>query len=63
MTNQTQNIQRLEQGLRDLIQTTPIPAEQIRKAMIYALFPGGKRLRPQLVYLSGELLCVPPQKP
>lgn len=59
MTNQTQNIQRLEQGLRDLIQTTPIPAEQIRKAMIYALFPGGKRLRPQLVYLSGELLCVP----
>ncbi len=53
------HIIRHEQCLRDLINTTSIPAESIRNAMMYALFPGGKRVRPLLVYLSGELLGVP----
>jgi len=36
-----------------------IPSECIQSAMKYSLFPGGKRLRPLLVYLCGELLGVP----
>ncbi|MDX2345908.1 MAG: polyprenyl synthetase family protein [Legionella sp.] len=59
MPSQAENMQRLEQGLRDVIQNTSIPAKRIQDAMLYALFPGGKRLRPQLVYLSGELLNIP----
>jgi len=55
----TSYILRHEQCLRDLLETTSIPAPSIRDAMLYALFPGGKRLRPLLVYLSGELLGVP----
>ena len=55
----TRYILRHEQCLRDLIKTTPIPAPAIRDAMLYALFPGGKRIRPLLVYLSGELLNIP----
>jgi farnesyl diphosphate synthase len=55
----TAYITRHEQYLRDLLESTPIPASAIRDAMLYALFPGGKRVRPLLVYLSGELLGVP----
>ncbi len=46
--------------LRELIQTSNIPAERIKEAILYSLFPGGKRLRPQLVYLCGELLRIKP---
>jgi len=55
----TAYILRHEQNLRHLLETTPIPAPAIREAMLYAVFPGGKRVRPLLVYLSGELLDVP----
>jgi farnesyl diphosphate synthase len=44
--------------LRHLIETSIIPAPRIQEAMLYALFPGGKRIRPLLVYLSGELLNI-----
>ncbi len=47
-----------EHVLRDLIQTTEIPAPRIKDAITYSLFPGGKRLRPILVYLCGELLGI-----
>lgn len=60
MNNQTINNYRTrhEQILRDLLDSTNIPAERIQKAMHYALFPGGKRLRPVLVYLCGGLIGV-----
>ena len=48
--------ERHERVLHDLIEQADIPAERIREAMIYTLFPGGKRMRPMLVYLCGELL-------
>lgn len=51
-------LQRHEQFLDDLINTATIPAQQIRSALNYALFPGGKRIRPILVYLTGELIHV-----
>lgn len=44
-----------EKVLQRLLTDADIPAQQIRKAMRYALFPGGKRLRPLLIYLSGEI--------
>ncbi len=59
MPNQAENLERLEKGLYAAVQHADIPAKRIQEAMLYALFPGGKRLRPQLVYLSGELLDVP----
>lgn len=44
--------------LHQLIETADIPAERLKQAIQYALFPGGKRLRPLLVYLSGEIIGV-----
>jgi farnesyl diphosphate synthase len=45
-----------ETVLRRLLVTANIPAERIKNAMLYALFPGGKRLRPILVYLCGAIV-------
>lgn len=49
-----------ESVLRQLVLSAEIPAEQIKNAMLYALFPGGKRLRPTLVYLCGEIMAIAP---
>ena len=60
MTNKSISdyVSRHETVLNDFIAHTDIPAERIRESMVYALFPGGKRLRPVLVYLCGKLLGV-----
>ncbi|KTD38853.1 geranyltranstransferase [Legionella nautarum] len=47
---------RHEEVLQQLLADAGIPADRIRKAMAYSLFPGGKRLRPILIYLCGEIL-------
>ena len=44
--------------LEQTIQHAIIPAENLKLAMHYSLFPGGKRMRPLIVYLCGELLSV-----
>lgn len=49
---------RHEHALREYISHTSIPAARIKEAILYTLFPGGKRLRPLLVYLCGELVGV-----
>lgn len=49
---------RHERILHDLLDSADIPAPRIKEAMMYSLFPGGKRLRPLLVYLCGELINV-----
>lgn len=51
--------ERHEQVLNTLVHEASIPANRIKDAINYVLFPGGKRLRPILVYLCGELLNVP----
>ncbi len=51
-------IDRLELFLEQNLNQYIIPAEPIRSAIHYSLFPGGKRIRPILVYLTGELLEV-----
>lgn len=51
-------IQRHEAFLAETIKATQIPATRIRSAIEYSLFPGGKRIRPIMVYLAGELLDI-----
>jgi len=40
---------------KDLIANQSIPSSNLKEAISYSLFPGGKRIRPLLVYLSGFL--------
>jgi len=63
MNNDTidQCLSHFEKILRHVLNNTPIPAQRIKDAMMYSLFPGGKRLRPLLVYLCGQLIDVPPR--
>lgn len=49
---------RHEEVLRQLIAEADIPSPLLNEAILYSLFPGGKRLRPMLVYLCGEILQV-----
>ncbi|KTD73948.1 polyprenyl synthetase family protein [Legionella tucsonensis] len=49
-------IQRHEEFLRQIIKDSSVPATTICSAINYSLFPGGKRIRPILVYLTGDLL-------
>ncbi|MGC1181787.1 polyprenyl synthetase family protein [Legionella sp.] len=49
-------LQRHEHVLEQIINTTSIPAKKIYSALNYSLFPGGKRVRPILVYLIGNLI-------
>ncbi len=46
---------RVEQQLETVLQKT-CDAEQVRLAMNYSLFNGGKRVRPVLVYMANQLL-------
>lgn len=51
-------IERHELFLEQIINDSLVPAKQIHAAMRYSLFPGGKRIRPVLVYLTGSLIDV-----
>lgn len=53
-----QYIARHEATLQKLVETLTIPAESIKQALQYSLCSGGKRFRPLLVYLCGEMLEV-----
>lgn len=48
-------LQRHEQFLEHIINDANIPAEKIHQALHYSIFPGGKRIRPILIYLIGTL--------
>lgn len=50
-----------ERVLHQLIEQMDVPAPIVKEAITYSLFPGGKRLRPLLVYLCGILLKIPSQ--
>ena len=52
-------LQRHEGILDQIISDADIPAHTLRSAIHYSLFPGGKRIRPVLVYLTGHLINVP----
>lgn len=59
MTDISALLKHHELVLHSLLNAAEIPAPRIKEAMNYALFPGGKRLRPMLVYLCGALLNTP----
>lgn len=42
----------VEQALRELLPAASVAPARLHEAMHYALFPGGKRLRPMLVLLG-----------
>lgn len=48
-----------ETVLHQFVSQADIPATRLKEAILYTLFPGGKRLRPLLVYLFGEIAEVP----
>lgn len=52
-------IDRHEKTLRELLESTEIQSQNIRDAINYSLFSGGKRLRPVLVYLCGAVMQAP----
>lgn len=54
-------LQRHENYLEQLIKKSATPAPIINSALDYVLFPGGKRIRPILVYLAGHLLAIDPK--
>jgi farnesyl diphosphate synthase len=49
-------LNRHEETLHQLMAAQSFPSQRLKDAMYYTLFPGGKRIRPLLVYLAGELL-------
>lgn len=51
-------LQRHELYLEQILKNASIPADIIRDATYYTLFPGGKRIRPILIYLVGELIDI-----
>lgn len=52
--------QRVDERLADVLPTTGTAPERLHEAMRYAVFNGGKRVRPLLVYAAGECLGVDP---
>jgi farnesyl diphosphate synthase len=52
-------LERHEEKLHSIINSISIPATRLKDAIQYSLFPGGKRFRPLLVYLTGELSHAP----
>jgi farnesyl diphosphate synthase len=53
---QKQVHQRVDQLLAEQIQALPAHAETLKQAMHYALLMGGKRMRPFLLYATGDML-------
>jgi len=59
MNNAFRNIiDNFEAYLRQVVKDKYIPSKQLKEAIEYSLLGGGKRFRPLLVYLTGELLQV-----
>ncbi len=54
----TYYLQRHEQYLHQIIDAQDIPSTHLKNAIFYVLFPSGKRIRPILVYLCGEMLNI-----
>ena len=54
--------ERIAECLEDALPTAKIQPQRLHQAMRYAVLNGGKRIRPLLVYASGECLGVSPDK-
>jgi farnesyl diphosphate synthase len=54
--------QRIDEKLATMLSQLSVPSERLKLAMEYALLSQGKRLRPLLVYLTGQTLNIPLEK-
>ena len=54
-------LERIELALDQYLPSSTLPPERLHKAMRYSTLGGGKRIRPLLVYATGELLGVAPE--
>ena len=54
--------QRVDARLDAALPPAELPPERLHEAMRYAVFNGGKRVRPLLVYAAGESLGVDPER-
>ena len=52
----------VEDYLKGILPKTKIPPVKLHEAMHYAVMNGGKRIRPLLVYASGEILDIDPEQ-
>ena len=52
-------LQRIESVLDGYLPSSALPPQNLHKAMRYASLGGGKRIRPLLVYATGEALGIP----
>ena len=52
---------RIERVLDDILPDTNLPPTRLHEAMRYSVLNGGKRIRPLLVYATGEALGVDPE--
>lgn len=55
-------IQRVERTLDHYLPPPDQPPQRLHEAMRYSVLGGGKRIRPLLVYATGEALQVPPER-
>ena len=55
-------VQRVESYMAQVLPSVTNPPEELHEAMRYAVLSGGKRIRPLLVYASGECLGIDPNK-
>ena len=55
-------IEKVESYLKEALPKTTIPPVKLHEAMHYAVMNGGKRIRPLLVYASGEILDIDPEQ-
>lgn len=55
-------LERTEQALERALPDAARPPQRLHAAMRYAVLGGGKRLRPLLVYATGEAFAVPPER-
>ena len=51
-------IDEIDNHLEEILPKTTIPPVKLHEAMHYAVINGGKRVRPLLVYASGEALQI-----
>ena len=55
-------VERVERRMDEALPTAGRPPERLHEAMRYAALSGGKRMRPLLVYATGECLGISPEK-
>ena len=57
----TDYIDRVESTLADAMPASDVPPQSLHKAMRYSVLGNGKRIRPLLVYATGEALGIDPE--